>query len=150
MNQKVENECFYTNVFCITAEGGVVPAELSLDRMSLTRGVEEVYQVFIEPGTLPKGYRAYGTENSKATHKIPLDLALFIDNYQQIVEDMLRFLMTHQDCVELPPPSPCTACLSTRGRTSWRWPSFSPGCRRTWLWRSGSSCTAYQFCLMSW
>ena len=38
MNQKVENECFYTNVFCITAEGGVVPAELSLDRMSLMKG----------------------------------------------------------------------------------------------------------------
>ena len=91
MNQKVENECFYTNVFCLTAEGGVVPAELSLDRMSLTR-VEEVYQVVIEPGTLPKGYRAYCTENSKATHKIPLDLVLFSGNYQQIVEDMLEFL----------------------------------------------------------
>ena len=95
MNQMVEDECFYlvhTNVFCLTAEGGVVPAELSLARMSLRKGVEEVYQVFIEPGTLPKGYRAYCTENSKATHKIPLDLVLFSGNYQQIVEDMLEFL----------------------------------------------------------
>ena len=45
MNQKVENECFYllhTNVHCLTAEGGVAPAELSLARMSLRKGVEEV------------------------------------------------------------------------------------------------------------
>ena len=103
MNQKVENECFYTNVFCLTAEGGVVPAELSLVRMSLTR-VEEVYQVVIEPGTLPKGYRAYCTENSKATHKIPLDLVLFSGNYQQIVEDMLEFLRP-------PPPGSHTNSL---------------------------------------
>ena len=41
MNQRVEDECFYllhTNVFCLTAEGGVVPAELSLARMSLRKG----------------------------------------------------------------------------------------------------------------
>ena len=55
-----------SNVFCLTAEGGVVPAELSLARMSLRKGVEEVYHVFIEPGTLPKGYRTDCTENSKA------------------------------------------------------------------------------------
>ena len=56
MNQRVEDECFYllhTNVFCLTAEGGVVPAELSLARMSLRKGVEEVYHVIIEPGALP-------------------------------------------------------------------------------------------------
>ena len=106
MNQRVEDECFYllhTNVFCLTAEGGVVPAELSLARMSLRKGVEEVYHVFIEPGTLPKGYRADCTENSKATHKIPLDLALFNGNYQQIVEDMLELLLALPDCGELPP-----------------------------------------------
>ena len=65
----------HTNVFCLTAEGGVVPAELSLARMSLRKGVEEVYHVLLEPGIL--GYRAEYTENSKATHKIPLDLVLF-------------------------------------------------------------------------
>jgi len=106
MNQQLEDEVFYllhTNVFCMTAEGGVVPAELSLARVSLRQGVEEVYQVFIEPGTLPKGYRADCTENSEATHKIPLDLALFNGNYQQILEDMLEFLLGHPDCMELPP-----------------------------------------------
>ena len=43
MNQKMEEECFYllhTNVFSITAEGGVVPAEMSLARVSLRQGVE--------------------------------------------------------------------------------------------------------------
>jgi hypothetical protein len=38
LNQRVEDECFYlmhTNVFCPTADGGVVPAELSLARISL-------------------------------------------------------------------------------------------------------------------
>ena len=40
MNQKVEDECIFllhTNVFCLTAKGGVVPAELSLARMSLRK-----------------------------------------------------------------------------------------------------------------
>ena len=52
---------------------------------------------------MPKGYRADCTENSEATHKIPLDLALFNGNYQQIFEDMLEFLLAHPDCGELPP-----------------------------------------------
>ena len=46
MNQQLEDETFYllhTNVFCLTAEGGVVPAELSLARVSLRQGVEEIY-----------------------------------------------------------------------------------------------------------
>ena len=66
INQRVEDECLYllhTNVFCLTAEGGVVPAELSLARMSLMKGVEEVYHGLIEPGTMPKGNRADCTEN---------------------------------------------------------------------------------------
>ena len=44
MNQRVEDECFnllHTNVLSLTAEGGgVVPAELSLARMSLRKGVK--------------------------------------------------------------------------------------------------------------
>ena len=38
INQRVEDECFYllhTNGFCLTAEGGVVPAELSLARTGM-------------------------------------------------------------------------------------------------------------------
>jgi len=106
MMGQLEADSFYlihTNVFCLTAENGVVPAELSLVRMSLKKGVEEVYQVFIEPGTLPKGYRADCMENSNATHKIPLDLHLFNGNYLKIVEDILEFLLSQPGCQELPP-----------------------------------------------
>ena len=53
--------------------------------------------VFIEPGPVPKGYRADCTENSNATHKIPLDLAMFNANYQEIVEDVLEFLLPLPD-----------------------------------------------------
>ena len=45
MNPRVEDKCFYllhTNVFCLTAERGVVPAKLSLAGMSLRKGLEEV------------------------------------------------------------------------------------------------------------
>ena len=45
MNERVEEECLYhlhTNVFSLTAEKGVMPAELSLARMSPRKGVEEV------------------------------------------------------------------------------------------------------------
>ena len=55
--------------------------------------------MLLEPGTL--GYRAEYTENSKATHKIPLDL--FNGNYQQIMEEMLEFLRALPDCREFPP-----------------------------------------------
>ena len=68
-NDRVEDEHFYivhTNDFCLTAKGGVVPAELSLARMFLRKVVEDTYHVFIEPGTLPKGYRADCSENSKS------------------------------------------------------------------------------------
>ena len=81
----------------------MVPAEMSLVRMSLRYGVEETYHVFIEPGQIPKGYRADCTENSSATHKIPLDLALFNSNYQEILEDVLEFLLSLPDSEELPP-----------------------------------------------
>jgi len=106
MNQKVEDEVFYlfhTNIFCITAEGRVVPAEMSLARISLRQGVQETYHVFIEPGPIPKGYRADCTENSNATHKIPLDLAMFNSNYQEIVEDVLEFLLSLSGSGDLPP-----------------------------------------------
>ena len=102
----MEDEHFYivhTNDFCLTAKGGVVPAELSLARMFLRKVVEEAYHVFIEPGTLPKGYRADCSENSNSAHKIPLDLPLFNGNYQQIVEEMLEFLLAFPDCGEMPP-----------------------------------------------
>ena len=80
------------------------------------KGVEEVYHVLLEPGTL--GYRAEYTENSKATHKIPLDLALFNGNYQQIVEEMLEFLRALPDCREFPPLY-CSHCAWTNNAPTW-------------------------------
>ena len=79
--------------------------------MSLRKGEEKVYQMFIEPGTLPKGYRTDCTENSKATPKIPLDFALFDGNYQQLVEDLLEFLLDLPDCEELSPCCPWVVSL---------------------------------------
>ena len=76
-------------MFCLTDEGGVVPAEISLARVSLANGVEEVatdspiqihklllqvYHQLIHPGPLPLGYRADCVYNASKTHKIPLDM----------------------------------------------------------------------------
>ena len=89
MNQKVEGECFYiphTNAFCLPANGGEVSDELFLARMTLRKGLEEIYHKFIEPGFLPEGYRVDCTEIFKAIiTKMPLDLALCNGNYKQIV-----------------------------------------------------------------
>ena len=82
LNLTVEDECFYllhNNVFCLTAREGVMLAELTLARMFLGKGVEEVYHIIIEPEALDQGFRA---ENAKESQKIPLDLALFSGNYQ--------------------------------------------------------------------
>ena len=120
---------FHTNIFCITAEGRVVPAEMSLARMSLRQGVEETYNVFIEPGPIPKGYRADCTENSNATQKIPLDLAMFNGNYQEIMEDVLEFLLSLSDFGDL---HLCTAFQNIKDRTRWYCPGSWRGWRRTW------------------
>ena len=96
-SHQVEDSCYYlihTNVFCITAEGGVVPAELSLMRISMRNGIEETFHVFLDPGAIPKGYRADCVENAEATHKIPLDLVYLDGNYKKILEDILEFLLT--------------------------------------------------------
>jgi len=103
-NQSLEDTVFYilhTSVFCLTAEGGVVPAELSIARMSLKEGVHEIYHVFIDPGMPPKGYMAECIETAEATHKIPLDLPNSKRNYQEIVEDLIEFLLDHSE--DLPP-----------------------------------------------
>ena len=77
-------------MFCLTDEKGVVPAEISLARVSLANGVEEVatdshcvemhelllqvYHELVHPGPLPLGYRADCIYNASKTHKIPLDM----------------------------------------------------------------------------
>jgi len=91
-----------TGVFCLTAEGGVVPAELSIARISLRRGLQDMYHTFIEPGPIPKGYRADCYENSKATHKIPLDLNLMNGNYEEIIEEILEFLLPSDAVQSMP------------------------------------------------
>ena len=103
LNLTVEDECFYllhNNVFCLTAREGVMLAELTLARMFLGKGVEEVYHMFIEPEALDQGFRA---ENAKESQKIPLDLALFSGNYQQKVEEIVKFLLALPDCWKLTP-----------------------------------------------
>jgi len=93
----LEQETFFllhTNVFTVTDEGLVVPAEISVAKMSLRLGVETVFHAFIEPGPLPKGYRADCIENAEATHKIPLDLVFHDANYIDIYGSILNLLNT--------------------------------------------------------
>ena len=80
------------NVFCLTEEKGVVPAEICLARVSLKDGVQEVYHEFINPGPLPLGYRADCMANSAKTHQIPLQLDLANSNYGEMVEGMVQFV----------------------------------------------------------
>jgi len=82
------------NVFCLTDEKGVVPAEISLARVSLANGVEEVYHQLIHPGPLPLGYRADCIYNASKTHKIPLDLAGANQNYSSILAGITSFVGT--------------------------------------------------------
>jgi len=80
------------NVFCLTDEGGVVPAEISLARVSLANGVEEVYHQLIHPGPLPLGYRADCIYNASKTHKIPLDMVEANQNYSSILAGITSFV----------------------------------------------------------
>ena len=50
-----------------------IPAELAVLRFSLTAGVEEVVQAFLQPGPVPRGYTRECIDNSRRLHQIPLD-----------------------------------------------------------------------------
>jgi len=94
-NGKLSHFHFYiiqANVFCLTDEGGVVPAEISLARVSLSSGVEEVYHELIHPGPLPLGYRADCIYNASKTHKIPLDMAGANQDYSSILAGITSFI----------------------------------------------------------
>ena len=100
------------NVFCLTEEKGVVPAEVCLARVSLQAGVEEVraavaplpqvHHEFLDHGPLPLGYRADCLANSRRTHRsqhscarlprIPLDLDIANGEYSSILADIRAFL----------------------------------------------------------
>jgi len=104
-NHDLENQIFYlmsTNIFCFTAEKQIVPAELTITKISLRQGVINTYHVFIEPGTIPKGYKSDCLANSAATHKIPLDFHQFEGDYRKILEDIVEFLISEGEN-ELPP-----------------------------------------------
>ena len=130
MEDRLEDAPFYivhTNIFCMTAEKDIVPAELSLAKLSLREGVQsidkvygEVYQVFIEPGPVPRGYLGDCLANSKATHKIPLDFHSFVGDYKRIIEDILEILMEEDKGL---PPIYCMP--NTSHRTGWCWSGSS-------------------------
>ena len=82
----------HANVFCLTEEKGVVPAELCLARVSLAGGVEEMLHFMIAHGPLPLGYRADCLATSAKTHKIPLDLEGADADYPGILERIALFL----------------------------------------------------------
>jgi len=102
---KLPQSHFYiiqANVFCLTDEKGVVPAEIALARVSLANGVEEVYHELVHPGPLPLGYRADCIYNASKTHKIPLDMAVANQNYSSILSGINSFLGTTLN-VQAPP-----------------------------------------------
>ena len=128
MEDRLEDAPFYivhTNIFCMTAEKDIVPAELSLAKLSLREGVQsidkvygEVYQVFIEPGPVPRGYLGDCLANSKATHKIPLDFHSFVGDYKRIIEDILEILMEEDKGL---PPIYCMPKHITQNRLVLEW-----------------------------
>jgi len=125
---RLEDSSFYllhTNIFCFTSEKEIVPAELSLAKFSLKEGVQsidkvygEVYQVFIEPGQIPRGYMRDCLANSKATHKIPLDFNLFVGDYCKIVEDILEILLEDDEGI---PPLYCMPKYFTQNQMVLEW-----------------------------
>jgi hypothetical protein len=82
-----------SSVFCITSEKEVVPAALSIAKMSLKDGVVATYHVILQAGNIPRGYMADCIANSKATHNIPLDYDKAAGDYNKVLEDILIFMM---------------------------------------------------------
>lgn len=125
---RLEDSSFYllhTNIFCLTSEKEIVPAELSLAKFSLKEGVHsidqiygEVYQVFIEPGKIPRGYMRDCLANSKATHKIPLDFNHFVGDYNRIIEDILEILLEDNEAI---PPLYCMPKYFTQNQMVLEW-----------------------------
>ena len=81
-----------SSVFCITSEKEVVPAALSIAKMSLKEGVVATYHVILQAGNVPRGYMADCIANSKATHNIPLDYDKAAGDYNKVLEVSRSFL----------------------------------------------------------
>ena len=77
---KKEFYIIQANVFCLTEEKSVVPAEVCVARVTLAGGVQEVFKEFIAHGDLPLGYRADCVANADKTHKIPLNLVRMLNS----------------------------------------------------------------------
>ena len=57
-----------------------IPAELAVLRFSLTAGVEEVVQAFLQPGPVPRGYTRECIDNSRRLHQIPLTIYIIVQS----------------------------------------------------------------------
>ena len=76
---------------CDMPDDKFMPCEMAIAEYSLRNGIIRNFHKYIDPGTIPLGYRYEAMRQSEATHQIPPE-GLSTETYQQIYEDVLRFV----------------------------------------------------------
>ncbi|XP_042190658.1 protein maelstrom homolog isoform X2 [Callorhinchus milii] len=70
-----------------------LPCEIGCVKYSMNRGIIGEFHKFIDPGTIPRGFRYHCQASSDATHKIPLsNFELGSANYNHIFQELFTFL----------------------------------------------------------
>ncbi|KAK3611248.1 hypothetical protein CHS0354_003877 [Potamilus streckersoni] len=105
--KELANETFYFINFqtlCETEEGEFLPAEIAVIEYSIKNGITKNLHRFIEPGSIPTGYRYTCIANSENNHKIPVESFELADvNYRGLWIQLENFVNPNQEKEEYPP-----------------------------------------------
>ncbi|KAL3863456.1 hypothetical protein ACJMK2_005210 [Sinanodonta woodiana] len=105
--KELANETFYFINFqtlCETEEGEFLPAEIAVIEYSIKKGIIKHLHRFIEPGSIPTGYRYTCISNSANTHQIPVESFEHADvNYRGLWIQLENFINPNQEKEEYPP-----------------------------------------------
>uniref|UniRef100_T1IXH4 HMG box domain-containing protein n=1 Tax=Strigamia maritima TaxID=126957 RepID=T1IXH4_STRMM len=94
--KKVVDEKFYLIFFNITCKVEPdmihIPVEVGMIEYSIKKGITSEYQMFIDPGKIPSGYRFNCIEKSELSHGIPIENFKKASNdYEEILNDLNLF-----------------------------------------------------------
>ncbi|XP_028405303.1 protein maelstrom homolog [Dendronephthya gigantea] len=121
LGKDVSNERFLMISFmslCDMPDDKYMPCEMAIAEYSLKSGITRTLHKYIDPGTIPLGYRFTAMQQSEATHQIPPE-GLSTENYHDIYDQVLQFVNPRK--LNTYPPVYCKASESKLTEFSLDW-----------------------------
>ncbi|XP_037038857.1 protein maelstrom homolog [Bradysia coprophila] len=102
VNNTVQTNEYYfiaANIFCETGVNKYLPAEIALLKYTLQDGVIRTYHTFVNPETIPMGYKFIALELSETTHQLPLPPnAMGEKDFDIIQQEIYKFIGNAPTC----------------------------------------------------